>query len=83
MALDINHSTPYIHPMNKTLRLPLITILLACLGGCSLAPTSLSCGTESNASYVTLENLKDNNPQTIKNYAALCNFNNEAKTDET
>lgn len=53
----------------------LLALSLACLGGCSIAPTSLSCGTDGDESYVTLENLKDNAPQTLKTYAALCGFN--------
>lgn len=54
-----------------------IILSLAVLGGCSIAPTSLSCGTDEDASYVTLENLKDNSPQTIKTYAELCGFHLE------
>ena len=48
---------------------------LALLGGCSLSPALLSCGTDGEASYVILENLKNNAPQVLKNYADLCGFN--------
>lgn len=61
----------------KQIILILLTLSLALLGGCSIAPTSLSCGTDKDASYVTLENLKDNSPQTIKTYGDLCAFNME------
>ncbi len=64
-------------------KLLVITLLLACLGGCSLAPTSLSCGVDKDESYVTLENLKDNAPQTLKTYAALCSFNYQVDTNAT
>lgn len=55
----------------------ILAFFSAALGGCSIAPTSLSCGVDEKASYVTLENLKDNSPQTIKTYGALCAFNME------
>ena len=48
--------------------------LLALLVGCSISPTSLSCGVDGDESYVTMENLKDNSPQTIRTYAEICGF---------
>lgn len=55
-------------------KVTLASLLASLLAGCSIAPTSLSCGVDGDASYVTLENLKDNNPQTIKTYAEICGF---------
>lgn len=54
-------------------------LALALLGGCGISPTSLSCGIDGDESYVTIENLKDNAPQTIKTYATLCGFAYEVK----
>jgi hypothetical protein len=59
--------------MNK-LKCISLASLLALLVGCSISPTSLSCGTDGEESYVTLENLKDNAPQSFKQYAELCGF---------
>lgn len=50
-----------------------LLLLLACFGGC-VAPTSLSCGTDENQSYVTLNRINNNAPQTLKAYAELCGF---------
>lgn len=58
--------------MKKSL---LLVSALLLTTGCSIAPTSLSCGTDGDESYVTLENLKDNSPQTIRTYAEICAFN--------
>jgi P pilus assembly chaperone PapD len=52
----------------------LLLFLLTNAAGCSIAPTSLACGTDDSKSYVTLENLKDNSPQTIQQYRYLCSF---------
>lgn len=47
------------------------------LGGC-FAPTSLTCTNEGNAeAYVSLDNLKDQDPILIRSYAELCGFNQE------
>lgn len=55
--------------------------LAALIGGCSLSPTALSCGVSDNESYVTLENVKDNAPQTMKVYAELCGFAYQAEPE--
>lgn len=67
--------------INKTILTAVLS--LALLGGCSLSPTTLSCGVDGDESYVTMENLKDNAPQTLKTYAALCGFAYEVKENET
>lgn len=80
--------------MNKTRSYKgfLITALLtlsfvSVLGGCSLSPSALTCGTDDGASYVTLENLKNTNPQVLKSFGELCGFDYEQQTgasfDET
>ena len=63
-------------------KLTLASLLAFLLVGCSISPTSLSCGVDGDESYVTLENLKDNNPQTIKTYAAICGFAYDQVSDD-
>jgi len=52
----------------------LLALAVSTVPACSIAPTSLACGTDDSKSYVTLENLKDNSPQTIQQYRYLCSF---------
>ena len=60
--------------MKNKLKATILALGLTTASGCSIAPTSLACGTDDSKSYVTLENLKDNSPQTIQQYRYLCSF---------
>lgn len=61
----------------------LITIApLALLGGC-FAPTSLSCVNDEEEGYISLTNLKDQDPILIKSYADLCSFNLKEQDNAT
>ena len=65
----------------KLKNITLASLLAFVLVGCSISPTSLSCGIDGEKSYVVLENLKDNNPQTISTYAEICGFAYEPGED--